>query len=227
MREEISRGDSGAWVVHAASQALYVHVVAMNTFGQVYVVPANDTFGNIRECLGASSISIPSATEASDVDLHGNPKDRPCSSGRKTVANHSKRAKSLSQGHPGRSDESVAITRVHKLLHGVKIWPLIFSTSDRLSYDDMSRRDSNDHDFDTKILHDLLGKPGSLAYSYDVIRITRFSDEQGPSMSEHSARAWLYDASAECSTPNYLTATELDMYLRKHWHASKCHQRIM
>jgi hypothetical protein len=52
-------GDSGAWVVHNAAPELYGHVTATDLFGSAYVVPALDAFDNIRDCLGAVSVTLP------------------------------------------------------------------------------------------------------------------------------------------------------------------------
>lgn len=42
---------------------MYGHLVAANLFGEAYVVPANDAFDNMRECLGATSMSLPDAKD--------------------------------------------------------------------------------------------------------------------------------------------------------------------
>jgi hypothetical protein len=55
----VCEGDSGAWVVHSAEPALYGHVVATDAFGDAYVIPAIDTLENIRKCLGAVSVQLP------------------------------------------------------------------------------------------------------------------------------------------------------------------------
>lgn len=55
----VCEGESGAWVVHSASPAFYGHVVATNIFGDAYVIPAVDTLENIRKCLGAVSVQLP------------------------------------------------------------------------------------------------------------------------------------------------------------------------
>jgi hypothetical protein len=65
-------GDSGAWVVHRASPEVYGHVVATDLFGDAYVIPLLDSFGNIKECIGAASIGLPRAedftAEVSDAE---------------------------------------------------------------------------------------------------------------------------------------------------------------
>lgn len=52
-------GDSGAWVVHHAGSKLYGHVVAADGFGDAYILPAPDTFANIRNCMGAVTVTLP------------------------------------------------------------------------------------------------------------------------------------------------------------------------
>ncbi|CAO2655216.1 Nn.00g102800.m01.CDS01 [Neocucurbitaria sp. VM-36] len=59
----VREGDSGAWIVHAAAPDLYGHVVATNVFGDAYVMPALQTFENMRECLGATSVTLPNASD--------------------------------------------------------------------------------------------------------------------------------------------------------------------
>jgi hypothetical protein len=56
-------GDSGAWVVHSSAPLLYGHVVATDSFGDAYVIPAPDTFNNIKECMGAISVELPGLKE--------------------------------------------------------------------------------------------------------------------------------------------------------------------
>jgi hypothetical protein len=56
-------GDSGSWVVHRAAPHLYGHVVATDALGDAYVLPAPDTFNNIRECLGAISVQLPNGSD--------------------------------------------------------------------------------------------------------------------------------------------------------------------
>ncbi|KAJ4990821.1 hypothetical protein SVAN01_03610 [Stagonosporopsis vannaccii] len=67
--QKVIKGDSGAWVVHAAGPALYGHVVATNMFGEVYVVPINDAFENIKACLGATSVTLPIETETEQAPV--------------------------------------------------------------------------------------------------------------------------------------------------------------
>ncbi|KAF2679287.1 hypothetical protein K458DRAFT_393978 [Lentithecium fluviatile CBS 122367] len=55
----VNYGDSGAWVVHHAAPALYGHVVAIDAFGEAYVLPALETLDNIRDCMGAESVTLP------------------------------------------------------------------------------------------------------------------------------------------------------------------------
>jgi hypothetical protein len=52
-------GDSGAWVVHSAAPELYGHMVATDAIGDAYILPAFDTFSNIRDCMGAVAVQLP------------------------------------------------------------------------------------------------------------------------------------------------------------------------
>lgn len=65
----VCEGDSGAWVVHSASPALYGHVVATDAFGDAYVIRALDTLENIRKCLGAVSVQLPTSNFKSKDNL--------------------------------------------------------------------------------------------------------------------------------------------------------------
>jgi hypothetical protein len=47
--------------VHSAASELYGHVVATDALGDVYVLPALETFENMRECLGAAAVTLPTA----------------------------------------------------------------------------------------------------------------------------------------------------------------------
>ncbi|KAJ4362385.1 hypothetical protein N0V83_010478 [Neocucurbitaria cava] len=64
----VREGDSGAWVVHAAAPDLYGHVVATNIFGDAYVMPALQTFENMRECLGATSVTLPNTGDLARLE---------------------------------------------------------------------------------------------------------------------------------------------------------------
>ncbi|KAJ4290477.1 hypothetical protein N0V90_010694 [Kalmusia sp. IMI 367209] len=64
----VREGDSGAWVVHYAAPQLYGHVVANDLFGDAYVLPAPDVFENIRQCMGAMSVALPSQDDISVND---------------------------------------------------------------------------------------------------------------------------------------------------------------
>lgn len=49
--------------MHANEADLYGHVVATNMFGDAYVLPSIETFENIRQCLDASSVDLPSLVD--------------------------------------------------------------------------------------------------------------------------------------------------------------------
>lgn len=53
-------GDSGSWVVDEVTNELLGHVVASDILGDIYVVPACDTFDSIRRFLDLADISLPS-----------------------------------------------------------------------------------------------------------------------------------------------------------------------
>jgi hypothetical protein len=55
-------------VVHSAAPEVYGHVVATDLFGDAYVVPLLDTFDEIKECMGATSVELPSAEDCVSAD---------------------------------------------------------------------------------------------------------------------------------------------------------------
>jgi hypothetical protein len=69
----VAEGDSGAWVVHAAASELYGHVVATDALGDAYVLPALATFENMRECLGAAAVTLPTTYDLGHRKSSGNP----------------------------------------------------------------------------------------------------------------------------------------------------------
>lgn len=72
----VSPGDSGAWVVHSAAPSVYGHVAATNALGDAYVMPAIETFENIRDCLGAVSVTLPDANDLGQVSTDNCTRDR-------------------------------------------------------------------------------------------------------------------------------------------------------
>jgi hypothetical protein len=111
------KGDSGAWVVHAAGPTMYGHVVATNTFGEAYVVPSNDTFENIRECLGAVSVTLPSIPDASTESL---------SYESVTAWIQPKQSSQPASLKKFEDDEQAVSSTILEDLRQSKIWPRIF-----------------------------------------------------------------------------------------------------
>jgi hypothetical protein len=54
--------------VHNASPEVYGHLVATDLFGDGYVIPMLDTFNDITQCLGASSVELPKETDFESPD---------------------------------------------------------------------------------------------------------------------------------------------------------------
>jgi len=50
-------------VVHHAAPELYGHIVATDALGDGYVIPALDTFENIRECMGVAAVLLPTRND--------------------------------------------------------------------------------------------------------------------------------------------------------------------
>ncbi|RYP56855.1 hypothetical protein DL771_011559 [Monosporascus sp. 5C6A] len=59
----VVNGDSGSWIVDPESFEVFGHVVASDILGDVYVVPICDAFKDIKECLGCSSVTLPTADD--------------------------------------------------------------------------------------------------------------------------------------------------------------------
>ncbi|KAK1699854.1 hypothetical protein BDP55DRAFT_626543 [Colletotrichum godetiae] len=57
---EVGEGDSGAWVVGALSHEVFGHTVAVDMFGDAYVLPMDQTFADIQRSLGAESVQLAS-----------------------------------------------------------------------------------------------------------------------------------------------------------------------
>lgn len=49
--------------MHNAAPELYGHLTATDIFGSAYVIPALNTFDNIRDCLGAVSVTLPAVAD--------------------------------------------------------------------------------------------------------------------------------------------------------------------
>ena len=58
-------GDSGSWVVDEESNEVYGHLVASDALGEAYVVPFDQTLLDIKHCLGAESVCLPSRSDIS------------------------------------------------------------------------------------------------------------------------------------------------------------------
>ncbi|PMD34915.1 hypothetical protein L207DRAFT_128873 [Hyaloscypha variabilis F] len=59
----VCEGDSGAWVVHHAGLEVFGHVVATDILGDAYIMPAVETFDEIRDYMNAASVKLPSYGE--------------------------------------------------------------------------------------------------------------------------------------------------------------------
>ncbi|KAJ3498249.1 hypothetical protein NLG97_g1278 [Lecanicillium saksenae] len=57
------RGDSGAWVVNPTNGHVYGHLVAVDAFGEGYVIPMHETLQSIQAYLVASNVYLPSSEE--------------------------------------------------------------------------------------------------------------------------------------------------------------------
>lgn len=62
----LCNGDSGAWVVSAASNQVIGHVVATDPFGNGYVIPLCDIFHDIEQVKGIHTVSLPTSDQAND-----------------------------------------------------------------------------------------------------------------------------------------------------------------
>ncbi|KAI1740904.1 hypothetical protein F4680DRAFT_465104 [Xylaria scruposa] len=52
-------GDSGSWVIHETTGEVYGHVVSIDMFGEVYVMPFNHTLRDIEAHLDADHVGLP------------------------------------------------------------------------------------------------------------------------------------------------------------------------
>lgn len=51
-------GDCGSWVVHSETREVLGHVVAVDSFKEIYVVPLQATLQDMKESLGAASVAL-------------------------------------------------------------------------------------------------------------------------------------------------------------------------
>lgn len=56
-------GDCGAWVVNSKTWEVYGYVVATDYFGEVYIIPMNHAFENMKTQLSADKILFPTREE--------------------------------------------------------------------------------------------------------------------------------------------------------------------
>ncbi|KAI9166411.1 hypothetical protein HJFPF1_02512 [Paramyrothecium foliicola] len=63
MGYKLEPGDSGSWVVNPHTGELYGHVIAIDAFGDAYVVPLHSTLEEIKRHLDAQDVSLPSQAE--------------------------------------------------------------------------------------------------------------------------------------------------------------------
>ena len=56
-------GDCGSWIVDTITQRVYGHVVAVDLFGEAYVVPLEATFRDMETQLAAKSVGLPDKKE--------------------------------------------------------------------------------------------------------------------------------------------------------------------
>ncbi|KEZ40241.1 hypothetical protein SAPIO_CDS8750 [Scedosporium apiospermum] len=59
----LSPGDSGSWVVDFVTGQVYGHVIAIDIFGEAYVVPLDATLQDMKQRLPATEITLPSEAE--------------------------------------------------------------------------------------------------------------------------------------------------------------------
>lgn len=146
---------------------MYGHVVATNTFGEAYVIPANDAFENIKDCLGATSVTLPTGADLTcDPFIESSP--------------HSKQMPALEAEHsccrqPHRS-------QMNHALYGPKVWdPKMFEhrlTIDRPFLDTLGLQD---HHTELDILKGFLAPIGTLDPSWaitDAHNNTKCRDQQ-------------------------------------------------
>lgn len=72
-------GDCGSWVVDSQTGKVYGHIVALDTFGEAYIVPSRDSFQDIAKQLGCASVHIPTGQEICDYWTNQEPPMAPSS----------------------------------------------------------------------------------------------------------------------------------------------------
>ncbi|RYP64897.1 hypothetical protein DL770_009105 [Monosporascus sp. CRB-9-2] len=65
--KRIVDGDSGSWVVNERTLQVYGHVVATDVFGGGYIMPLDETFRDIKNCLSVTSVELASVVDIASV----------------------------------------------------------------------------------------------------------------------------------------------------------------
>jgi hypothetical protein len=183
----VRRGDSGAWVVHATKPELYGHVVSTNAFEQAYVLPVVDTFENIRLCLGAESVVLPSTEELSRPV--GDTKSREAKARRhiKRPIKPKRRAESVSSRT---RFESVASRMKSVRPDRANKWPLEFA-SRRMFFDQSFVENLRQLKVSLDPLSALLGEPSERLSSQEIRLVKAFCQPSLQPSVERQGRAWV------------------------------------
>ncbi|KAJ8117562.1 hypothetical protein OPT61_g1273 [Boeremia exigua] len=193
---EIHEGDSGSWVVHAAAAELYGHVVATNIFGEAYVMPAVETFANMRECLGATSVTLPSAT---DLPVKLNTQHS-------TTTRHAPEAsdtQSLAQ--------QASATELNKSLRSTKRWSQLFSEHNKV-HDQPYLEAMAQVDVFSTILERFLSPPEDMAIPCWKLKQVRSSIDESQSKYENGLNHMYVDVN---ETAAWVRPGNLGSYLRE------------
>lgn len=62
-------GDCGSWVINFDTGEVLGHIVAVDSFNEVYVVPLQETLRDIKERLGVASVALPTAKVLLDIAM--------------------------------------------------------------------------------------------------------------------------------------------------------------
>ncbi|EPS37897.1 hypothetical protein H072_8510 [Dactylellina haptotyla CBS 200.50] len=66
--DRVKSGDCGSWVIDAETGSVYGHIVAVDVFDEVHVVPLEDTIEEMKRLLGADEVCLPSPEDFIKVE---------------------------------------------------------------------------------------------------------------------------------------------------------------
>ena len=197
---------------------MYGHMVATNTLGHAYVIPVVETFENIRECLGATSVSLPDAEDLVDnIPAAGSPTFASMHDERN--ANTSSQVKPDVDGH---TEDANVSRHVRKCLHDSKRWSSLFEPDRNIQ--DRRFVECLNNPSRSNLLDALLGYPSEDVSQCEIQAVKEFFQiRQDPDTSSRAC-AWLsFKPAAHRRYQKRCTASQFHSRLAQPSHAGAYH----